>query len=68
MPPVDKLLAICRVLDCTIEDLLHQEGTVCTIVGEPDTFVHDEICCAGWTAVQSLIFMYLSAMSSTDEN
>lgn len=67
MPPVDKLLAICRVLDCTIEDLLHQEGTVCTIVGEPRYIRTRRNLLRRLDSSAEFNFYVLSAMSSTDE-
>ncbi len=67
MPPVDKLLAICKVLDCSIEDLLHQEGTVCTIVGEPRYIRTRRNLLRRLDSSAEFNFFVLSAMTSTDE-
>ncbi|MCP5206544.1 MAG: helix-turn-helix transcriptional regulator [Hahellaceae bacterium] len=67
MPPIDKLLIICNILDCTVDELLYQEGTVHTIVGESRYIRTRKKLLKRLDTSAEFNFFVLSAMSSSDE-
>jgi transcriptional regulator with XRE-family HTH domain len=67
MPPIDRLLAICNVLDCSVDELLYQEGTVLTVVGESRYIRTRKKLMKRLDASAEFNFFVLSAMNSSDE-
>lgn len=67
MPPIDKLLVICSVLDCSVDELMYQEGTVLTVVGESRYIRTRKKLLKRLDASAEFNFFVLSAMNSSDE-
>ena len=67
MPPIDKLVAICNMLDCTVDEILHQEGTVHTIYGESRYIRTRRKLLQRLDSSAEFNFYVLSAMNNTDE-
>lgn len=67
MPPIDKLISICHILDCSVDELLHQEGTVHTVVGESRYIRTRKKLLQRLDTSAEFNFYVLSAMNSSDE-
>ncbi len=67
MPPVDKLITICQILDCSVDELLHQEGTVHSVIGEPGYIRTRKKLLRRLDSSTEFNFYVLNAMNSSEE-
>ena len=67
MPPIDKLITICQILDCSIDELLHQEGTVHSVIGEPVYIRTRKKLLRRLDSCTEFNFYVLNAMNASEE-